>query len=138
MRQFSRLLATLLRTIKGKGYGQAEEQNAQDSSATKPYFLRTQKRAFLKIGAGRALNGESIALQPGLTIGRAAHCHFRLADPQVSREHAQFITDGMVWRIVDQGSTNGILINGMPVTDAPLKAGDRIEIGRAVLIYEER
>ncbi len=135
---YCRRLARLLQAIKGKGYGRAEEKNAQNVSATKPYSLRTRQRAYLKLGAGPPFYSERVALQPGLIIGRAAHCHLRLADPRVSREHAQFIKEGPVWRIKDLGSTNGTLINGVSAATALLKAGDRIEIGGAVLVYEER
>lgn len=138
MTRFCRRLATLLRAIKGKGYGQAEEKETEDLTATKPYALRTKKRAYLKIAAGLPFDHGSIVLEPGLTVGRAAHCRLRLADQEVSRVHAQFIKDGPAWKIVDRGSTNGILVNGDRVASAPLMAGDRIEIGQVVLIYEER
>jgi pSer/pThr/pTyr-binding forkhead associated (FHA) protein len=40
------------------------------------------------------------------------------------------------WVIVDMASTNGVLLNGVRVTRAPIRAGDRLEIGPFTLSVE--
>ena len=52
--------------------------------------------------------------------------------------HASFCAAGLFWEIVDQGSTNGVFVNGQRVVNTRLQTGDRIEIGRAVLVFQER
>jgi hypothetical protein len=56
------------------------------------------------------------------------------ADTGVSRQHAVLVAepDG-TWALLDQGSANGTLLNGVGVTPnqrAPLHDGDQISIGR--------
>ena len=70
---------------------------------------------------------------PGLVIGRGTEADLRINDPGISRRHAEIRVKGagavLDVDIVDLGSTNGIIVNGHRVRQAPLKAGSRIEIG---------
>lgn len=68
-----------------------------------------------------------------LTVGRLAACDVVVDDPTVSREHAAFVRRGRDWWLVDLGSTNGTRVNGRSVSEQRLGAGDRIELGEAVL-----
>jgi hypothetical protein len=70
-----------------------------------------------------------------VVVGRLATSGIRLADANVSREHAAFVRAAGGWGIEDLGSTNGTLLNGQPVSRAPLHDGDVIEIGLSRLIY---
>lgn len=72
-----------------------------------------------------------------VTVGRLAGCAIRLTDANVSREHAAFVRKDGRWSIEDLGSTNGTSLNGEPVTDAPLREGDVIEIGLSRLTFHE-
>jgi hypothetical protein len=68
-------------------------------------------------------------------IGRAAEADLRIEDSGVSRRHAEFrYVDGGV-ELVDLGSTNGVSVNGNPVSRASLSDGDRIDAGSTTLIY---
>ncbi|HEY7160521.1 MAG TPA: sigma 54-interacting transcriptional regulator, partial [Acidobacteriota bacterium] len=51
----------------------------------------------------------------------------------ISRKHFSVIKKKNEWWIKDLGSTNGILINGKKVTEAPLHRGDQIQAGTAVI-----
>jgi FhaA, N-terminal domain/FHA domain len=80
------------------------------------------------------VNGTRHPLQPpGLVIGRGSDADLRINDPGISRRHAQIrVTPAgpqLKIDIVDLGSTNGILVNGQRVQQAPLHEGTRIEIG---------
>lgn len=70
-----------------------------------------------------------------MVVGRLAGCEIRLADANVSREHAAFVAVQEGWAILDLESTNGIFVNEQKVKKALLKDGDSIRIGLTTLIY---
>jgi hypothetical protein len=70
------------------------------------------------------------------TIGRGSTATIRLDDTGVSRNHAEVRREGDDVVLVDLGSTNGTTVNGRPVERVRLTPGDRIELGRCVLVYE--
>ena len=77
---------------------------------------------------------------PGFTVGRGADADVRINDPGISRTHAQFVVTGsghsLRVKILDLGSTNGILVDGRKVTEAELGEGSRIDIGKTqMLVY---
>lgn len=51
----------------------------------------------------------------------------------ISRKHFSVIKKKNEWWIKDLGSTNGILINGKKVSEAPLHRGDQIQAGTAMI-----
>jgi FHA domain-containing protein len=70
----------------------------------------------------------------GGTIGRDPGCTLVLPDPEkrVSRRHALIECRGNTFVLRNQGSAIAVLLNGAPVDyggEAPITAGDRIEIG---------
>lgn len=74
-----------------------------------------------------------------VTIGRLPQCDVTLADPNVSRRHAEVRqaedgTDGHM--VIDLGSTNGTKVNGVAVRSHRLQAGDEITVGSTKLQYE--
>jgi hypothetical protein len=78
-----------------------------------------------------------------VTIGRLPDCTVVLADPNVSRVHAEVRPasgDGAVaqeYEIVDRGSTNGTRVNGMPVVGPRvLVSGDTITMGATSIGFE--
>lgn len=83
------------------------------------------------------LKGRRFAVQQGtLLIGRDPACQIDLADDDlVSRHHAQLEQrkDG-VW-LKDLGAMNSATVNGEPVHEVKLRAGDRIEVGRTQFEY---
>ena len=70
------------------------------------------------------------------TIGREAVNQIRLQDTEVSRNHAQLIRleDGG-HRIADNGSSNGTYVNSRRVEQKVLQSGDRVQVGRTLMIY---
>lgn len=74
---------------------------------------------------------------PSLTIGRGTDATIRINDPGVSRVHARIIVNGtgpdQQLLVEDAGSTNGMIVDGQRVRQAPLKVGSRIEIGSTKL-----
>lgn len=68
-------------------------------------------------------------------IGRAPTCAISLDDSSISRRHAavQHVEDGFV--LIDLQSTNGTQVNGRPIKQHLLVAGDRIRIGTFILKF---
>jgi len=87
-------------------------------------------------------DGRRVALgSKPMTIGRMPDCGLTLADPNVSRYHAEIHpVDGSTiqYEIADLGSTNGTRINGMPVA-APqtLRHGDQITLGATTIRFDQ-
>jgi hypothetical protein len=80
-----------------------------------------------------------------LTIGRLPDCGVVLADPNVSRYHAEVrpisgsgtVGSPVDYEISDMGSTNGTKVNGMPLVGAqPLRDGDQITVGATAIRFE--
>jgi hypothetical protein len=70
-------------------------------------------------------------------LGRSARdAHFPLRDGGVSRQHAIVERVPGGWVIVDMASTNGIHINGVRVTRAPIRVGDVLDIGPFTIAVE--
>jgi hypothetical protein len=66
-------------------------------------------------------------------VGRDPGCAIVLADPTVSRRHAQLEVDADVCRIRDLGSSNGTYANGRAVTSTRLHEGDTVTFGLHVV-----
>ncbi|MHB0875488.1 MAG: FHA domain-containing protein, partial [Anaerolineae bacterium] len=78
--------------------------------------------------------GQSFALQPESTIGRAEDNVIVLPDEQVSRHHAVVRLNGGHPVIADLGSRNGTFVNGVRISaPTPLRPGDVITIGSSRL-----
>jgi serine phosphatase RsbU (regulator of sigma subunit) len=63
------------------------------------------------------------------TVGRRTDRDLVMADPRVSREHAQFIREPDGTYIVDQSSRHGTFVNGERVNRRKLGRNDRVEFG---------
>jgi serine phosphatase RsbU (regulator of sigma subunit)/pSer/pThr/pTyr-binding forkhead associated (FHA) protein len=74
--------------------------------------------------------------KPVFRIGRAATADLRLSGADISREHADIVTDAQGYLLRDRSRT-GTFVNGEPVTEHRLAHGDEIECGRggAVLMF---
>ena len=67
-------------------------------------------------------------------IGRLENKEIILDDITVSRNHGYISVDDGEIIIVDEGSTNGIFVNGELSADSKLQSGFRIQIGKFNLI----
>ena len=70
-----------------------------------------------------------------LMIGRAPSNHIVIDHPTVSAQHAMLLRVDASYRLKDLNSTNGTQINGVPVTDAEVKDGDKIRFGSVVAVF---
>ncbi|MFL5695992.1 MAG: FHA domain-containing protein [Ktedonobacteraceae bacterium] len=72
---------------------------------------------------------------PQISIGRHPNNTVVLNHPQVSAYHARLQQVQGAYRIVDLGSTNGVYVNALRVTNQLLKPGDEVRIGPFKLTY---
>lgn len=63
-------------------------------------------------------------------IGRSTDSTLRVPVADVSRQHCQVDVLASQVTVRDLGSSNGTFVNGKRVSESPLKAGDRLGIGR--------
>src|SRR5207249_2127506 len=69
-------------------------------------------------------------------LGRSRECDIQLADPNVSRRHAELRQEGAAYWIVDLDSTNGTEVNGERTSRSKLEPGDRITVGSTEIVFE--
>jgi pSer/pThr/pTyr-binding forkhead associated (FHA) protein len=70
-----------------------------------------------------------------VTIGSAPLNHIVIDDPAVSAQHAILARVADSYRLKDLHSTNGTQVNGISITDAELKDGDKIQFGSVVAVF---
>lgn len=71
-----------------------------------------------------------------LFLGRSNQCDVTVNDPTVSRRHCEIATRNGEVHLHDLGSSNLTLVNGQPVKNARLHAGDRLTVGTAHFVLE--
>jgi len=103
--------------------------------------VETEAVSAEELGLGREIvsltvNGTKHELDEGrAVIGRSKDCDIQLADPNVSRRHAEVRQEGAAYWVVDLDSTNGMEVNGRPQKRAKLRQGDRISLGSTELVF---
>jgi predicted component of type VI protein secretion system len=70
-----------------------------------------------------------------VTIGSAPLNHIVIGDPAVSAQHAILARVADSYWLKDLHSTNGTQVNGVSISDAELKDGDKIQFGSAVAVF---
>ena len=94
------------------------------------YRRSSKEISFVRTGCG----GQKVV------IGRGEGCDVALfGDPDVERQHARIVLrKGRYW-LEDLASPEGTYLNGEVIDrPEPLRDGDRIEVGRAILRFGER
>jgi len=83
------------------------------------------------------LESQTLELRLGVNhVGRDPDCDFPIAHPSVSGLHCELVlsNDGVL--IHDCDSTNGTFVNGEPVKEAWLRAGQTVQLGGVKLFVE--
>ena len=94
---------------------------------------RTGQKPWLVVVGGKRSVGMLVEVKRKLTIGRAPPVDLLLDEEGVSRMHAQIELVAGVVRVTDLGSSNGIRVGGRRVKVHPLRDGERLRLGDAVL-----
>jgi hypothetical protein len=90
-------------------------------------------------GAGSLVlpTGERVTLgEHILSVGRMPDCNIVLADPNVSRKHAEISPRGQGYVVTDLNSTNGTRVNGLRISEHVLQDGDEIAFGNTRMRFE--
>jgi predicted component of type VI protein secretion system len=98
------------------------------------------KEAWVRVDAGFRPGRELILTKPEITLGRAESCDVGLFGGQgVEKLHARITRQGDRFLLADAGTPGGTLLNGTRLIDpAPLRDGDRIQMGNCILTFGER
>jgi Nif-specific regulatory protein len=82
---------------------------------------------------------EEFELKEGTNrIGRSPSSDIVIFDKRCSRNHCEIYRRGKYYSIEDLGSRHGTFINGKQLTKRhELRMGDRIHVGRTVLLFTE-
>lgn len=72
-----------------------------------------------------------------LHLGRGADCEVLIDSSQLSRKHARLVHTSAGWHIEDNGSTNGIAVNGLRVQRWALSEPTEVWLGRDVVLQIE-
>jgi Protein of unknown function (DUF3662)/FHA domain len=71
-----------------------------------------------------------------ISIGRRPESNIVLADPNVSRNHAEIRPHGDSFLAIDLGSTNGTKVNGQRIDQRILQDGDKLTFGNTHMYFE--
>ncbi|HSI26631.1 MAG TPA: FHA domain-containing protein, partial [Aeromicrobium sp.] len=100
-------------------------------TATTPAALKRSDVVIEVNGARHPVGGQ------GVIIGRGSEADLRINDPGISRKHAQITVshrEGTEVEVVDLESTNGVILNGRRVTNAPVPDGSQLQLGNTHLV----
>jgi len=75
--------------------------------------------------------------EPGIGIGREKVNEITVEDHEASRRHAEIRKHDDTYFLADLDSSNGTFLNNCRISEAELKSGDRIQIGRTLFLYSQ-
>ena len=73
--------------------------------------------------------------KPSMSVGRDESNDIHILNPSISRTHFTIIFEASNYTILDNESTNGMIINGYKLKKSTLKNGDVIEIADATFTF---
>tara|TARA_B100001109_G_scaffold244121_1_gene230554 strand:+ start:1174 stop:1521 length:348 start_codon:yes stop_codon:yes gene_type:complete len=100
------------------------------NSADEPLYILSLLNNELMSYSWKLINKEYI-------IGRSSSSNIILDDVTVSREHAVLTVNYKISNIKDLNSTNGLYVNNEITQESKLKSGDKIQIGKYLLLITE-
>lgn len=109
------------------------EQEAEDQLQFQKMLERGNLPWFeYKVGKN---SGSYQIASPRLTVGRDNSSDWVVPDPTVSRKHFELTFKDHIYTIKDLNSSNGIMVNGQPLTSSELRHGDVIQAGELLLTF---
>ena len=84
------------------------------------------------LGASYLLNSSTVR------IGRDSRCEIHFDDTETSRKHAEIEIVGDSYVLTDLKSSNGTIVNGQTIETKTLLDGDRVQIGKQILVFRLR
>ena len=71
-------------------------------------------------------------------IGRGHQADLRIDDTMLSRQHAVVFYTGEEFRIRDENSANGTMLNGSLVVEYAVRDGDQVGVGTSLLVFRAK
>jgi DNA-binding NtrC family response regulator len=93
-------------------------------------------RLKLTVATGPDVGANCDILGLRVSVGTAGSNDLRLTDDTVSRHHCEIVARGDCYAVRDLGSTNGTMVEGVNVFEAPLAPGARLILGDSELVFE--
>ena len=78
---------------------------------------------------GNVRGKEFFLMRTEVKIGRSEENDISIDHQSMSRQHARFVLEDAVWKVVDNKSANGVHINGEQYAISAVKPGDTVELG---------
>jgi hypothetical protein len=103
----------------------------QPTEAASPVELGVEREVAVLTWEGNRLEVE----KPRAVLGRSKDADIQVADPNVSRRHAELRREGSGYWLVDLDSTNGIEVRGKRVKRLKLEDGSRFTIGSTEVTF---
>jgi len=79
--------------------------------------------------SGNVRGKEFFLLRTEVKIGRSDDNDISIDHQSLSRQHARFVLENAVWKVIDNKSANGVHINGELYAISAVKPGDTVELG---------
>jgi ABC transport system ATP-binding/permease protein len=79
--------------------------------------------------SGHVRGKEFYLMRTEVKIGRSEDNDIAIDHQSMSRQHARFILEDAIWKVVDNKSANGVHINGEQYAISAIKPGDTVELG---------
>ena len=137
-----RLMGIINRSLekdRNNRYSTAEEM-ADDLrrflSTPEPASVSTAEFGYFNLELPDGAKQEIGVSKSDISVGRDRANDIVIEDERVSRSHARFEINaqGKV-KVIDTGSTNGVRVNGVKVTETMIRPGDVIEMGGSKIWY---
>jgi FHA domain len=120
-------------TFEGSAIGEPAEVSRIRSGKPRAHLVRG---AYLEI-EGAERSAPIPLTKATMRVGRGMTADITIDNTTVSRRHALIVRRGQRTLVLDDRSLNGVHVNGRRVTEAPLRDGDIIVLGRVVIRYRE-
>jgi len=79
--------------------------------------------------SGNIRGKEFFLMRTEVKIGRSEENDIAIDHQSMSRQHARFVLEDAVWKVIDNKSANGVHINGEQYAVSAVKPGDTVELG---------
>jgi pSer/pThr/pTyr-binding forkhead associated (FHA) protein len=112
----------------------AEEETEKTPETAQPLFATSPLPSHIRAELVAAQSAHPLTTIRTV-IGRGADADIQISDRKASRRHASILYSGSEFRIRDEGSANGTLLNGSKVTEYVIRDGDELVVGETVMRF---
>jgi len=110
-----------------------QEKKEKERELIKKMLLRGSF-PFLKISDSNGSRNFEIN-KPNITVGRSTDSDVFIDSKNISRHHFSIVFENNIYKIKDNNSTNGVLLNGRMIKESVLDNADIIEIAEITITF---